>query len=123
MATWSGCSIKDSIVVVVVDNGDHVIAAVLKLRLCVYTYAHTEHARHVHVKPRGELGQLGTGEAKRRLTSISIKTAHTRSRDREHARRDGEKGSEGGERIESRGEAICLPNEMSPRPCALRCGQ
>lgn len=54
MATWSGCSIKDSIVVVVVvdddydvdDNGDHVIAAVLKLRLCIYTYAHTEHVTY-----------------------------------------------------------------------------
>lgn len=86
MVTWSGCSIKDS--VVVVDNGDHVIAATLKLRLCIYVYAHAKCARHVRTG--------GTkGVARRRLTSISIETAHTRSRDREHARRDGGKDSRG----------------------------
>lgn len=79
---------------------------------------------YVHVEPRGAWGPEGAKEtAPRRLTSISIETAHTRSGDREHARRDGGKGSTGRERIESRGEAICLPNEMSPRLCALRCGQ
>lgn len=67
MATWSGCSIKDSVVDDVddYDNGDHVIAAALKLRLCVYTYAHAERARHVHVEPRGDRegrrGPLGGG--------------------------------------------------------------
>lgn len=97
MTTWSGCGIKDSVVIVDdYDNDDHVIAAVLKLRLYVYMYAHAERARHVHVEPRGAWGPEGAKEtAPRRLTSISIETAHTRSGDREHARRDGGKGSTG----------------------------
>lgn len=46
-------------------------------------------------------------------------------RDCSHARYiGGERASMGkGGRIESRGEAICLPNEMSPRLYALRCSQ
>lgn len=44
-------------------------------------------------------------------------------RGREYALSDGgeEVGGRGVKRIESRGEAICLSNEMSPRPCALKC--
>lgn len=43
VTTWSGCGIKDSVVIVDdYDNDDHVIAAVLKLRLYVYMYAHAE---------------------------------------------------------------------------------
>lgn len=65
MATWSGCSIKDFVVVVNdYDNGDHVIAAVLKLRLCVYMYAHAKRVRHVHVEPCGDQrGEEGCLEA------------------------------------------------------------
>lgn len=60
MVTWSGCSVKDSVAVVDDhDNGDRVIATVLKLRLCVYTYVHAVRARHAHVK-----SHVGTGGAK-----------------------------------------------------------
>lgn len=60
MTAWSGCGIKDSVVIVDdYDNDDHVIAAVLKLRLYVYMYAHAERARHVHVEPRGAWGPEG----------------------------------------------------------------
>lgn len=99
MTTWSGCGIKDPVVIVDddYDNDDHVIAAVLKLRLYVYMYAHAERARHVCT--RGATWGVGTGGAKetapRRLTSISIETAHTRSGDREHARREWGKGQHG----------------------------
>lgn len=66
MATWSGCSIKDLVVVVNdYDNGDHVIAAVLKLRLCVYMYAHAvtraSRTRGTMWRPEGQRRLLGGG--------------------------------------------------------------
>lgn len=103
----SGYSIKDFIVIVVMDDdGDHddcgrAQIALLHLRMLRICDAHTCNR-----------GGVTKGL---QLTSIPIETAHTRD--------IVGGGGEGGGRVESRGEAICLPNEMSPRLYALRCGQ
>jgi len=65
VTTWSGCNTKDS-VVDDYDNGDHVIAAVLKLRLCVYTYAHAKCARGAMWSKDCRSWELGA-EGRRRL--------------------------------------------------------
>lgn len=78
------------------------------LRPCAFAFTHVTHmpkarATHTWRRSGGETKGL-------QLTSISIETAHTRDI-------YVGKGQARGERIESRGEAICLPNEMSPRLC------
>ena len=75
---------------------------------------------HVEWRPP-ELGAGSCGAkevARRRLTSISIEIAPLLTRAPVIGNTRDEMGERavGGERIESRGEAICLPNEMSPRP-------
>lgn len=74
---WSGCSIKDSVVVVVIvvddyDKGDHVIAAVFKLHLCIYMYAHAKRARHIHVEPRGDRSCRGAKEAAKEAVDVYL---------------------------------------------------
>lgn len=97
MTTWSGCSIKDSVVVVVVvddnddyDNGDCGRAQIASLRLHA---THMPIARTTYTRAtEGGEGRLFIGG----LTSIFTETAHTRSRDRgAYARCDGEERAAG----------------------------